>query len=208
MTQLNIQLLHNNSFKDLTSGTAPTNPGVAVFAGLAGLNNYIQDIVFSNNQYSNSVITAGQQQGVIYFYSATGIVISDNTMIGSWTTSQNTQGPAIAPGRINTPSSGITITGNYIEGFDGAWDADSMRHVEVANNVVKNSGHGFNIGYGTQEYIDIHDNMTYDSTHPIYKSQILFGNSNPKKVSIRNNTYVDDTNPATTTSVMYFTGSL
>ena len=199
-------IVTNNTFTNLTSGSASTAPGVALFAGLAGLNNLIHDVTFSNNQYHNSVTTAGQQQGLVYIYSASGIVIDNNIAVGAWTPAVRVIGPAIAPGRTTTPVNGMTITNNHIEGFDAAWDPDSMRNVEVANNVVRNSGHGFDVGYGTQEYVKIHDNTTYNSTHYLYHSQLLFGASNPRKVSVTDNTYIDETSPATTTRAMFFTG--
>jgi hypothetical protein len=199
-------IVTGNTFKDLLYGGSSTSVGIALYIGVQTTGQGV-DTVFSNNIYSNSLTTAGHQQGVVYFYNAKGIVISNNVATGSWTTSQNTAGPALAPGRISTPSTDITITGNRITGFDAAWDPDSMKRVEVANNIVTSCGEGLSLGYGTQKHVSIHHNTLYNSPNHTFGTGILFGNSTPLKCSVTDNIVIDDRATPVMTKPIELTGN-
>ena len=200
-------LIRGNTFKNLIHGGTSTTPGVGLFAGLANLNYQIKDTVFTNNHYYNTLTTSGHEQGMVYVYAAVNTIITNNSAVGSWTTSQNTAGPCIAPGRINTPLRGLIIKGNYIEGFDAAWDPDSMQYVEVSDNIVYACGTGFDLGYGTQKYVKIHHNIHYNSSHRTYNAFLVCNNSTPVKCEITDNSYIDDRGTPTATKVIEYTGN-
>ena len=180
-------LIQGNTFIDLvsTSGT----DALAVLAGLASANQ-VYGLSIIGNVYRNT--RTGQRQGFAYIYSSHRVLIENNIAVGSWTPSVNTVGPCIAPGRISNPDVGMLIRGNYIEGFDSAWDPDSMTHTEVTGNAVYACGQGFSMGYGTQEYVSVHHNLLYNSPNALYGVGVLFANSNYKKCSFENNIIVED----------------
>lgn len=184
-------LVEGNTFLDIQSGSHPYDAALAVHGGLSAVN-YIYQIKIVNNYYKNTLQTSPQQQGFAFLYCGYDVSITNNNIIGSWTPIHNTDGPAIAPGRVDNPLENLVITGNIIRGFNSAWDADSMRNVEVANNLVHSCGNGFFIGYGIQDNINIHDNVLYNSISAGYPAGFVFGNSNPKKVTITNNIVTDD----------------
>jgi len=181
-------LVQGNRFINLVGDA--THYALALFGGIVGPNQ-INGTKFIDNTYRNSL--TGQRQGVFFLYAAYDTVIDGNTMIGSWTLATPTEGPAIAPGRTSNFNQGLMITNNWIQGFDAPWDADSMKYVEVAHNVVWKCAGPFALGYGTQEYVDIHDNIMYNSPGiSPYLSGTAFGNSNPKKCAWRDNIVIDD----------------
>lgn len=201
-------IVSNCTFLDLAYGGTPSTPGVAVMTIIApDTNLFVQNLIVSDNYYRNTLTTAGHQQGLVYAYSTRGMVITNNTAIGSWTSSQDTLGPFVAPGRTTKVQEGMIISHNYIEGFDAAWDPDSMSGTEVANNTVIDCGQGFSLGYNTQKYVRIHDNIEINSPHRTYDALLLFGGyTTLTKCEISNNVYVDDRGTPTATIGLYITG--
>jgi len=190
--------VYRNTFTNLKGGGTTISPGVGLTTRIAASGSYfVNDLFFDDNYYTNSILPsvyASQEQGLIFFYEANNVKIRGNTAYGSYTALENTNGPCIAPGRITYPSIGITITDNTIEGFNAAWDPDSMENVEVANNIVQDCGLGFHLGYGIQVGISIHDNVEIDSTKRSdvdYQSFSILANSSAVKCKIYNNTYIE-----------------
>ncbi len=83
-----------------------------------------------------------------------------------------------------------------------------MTHVEVANNVVYACGAGFSLGYERHDYIDIHDNIMYNSASTAYSAGVIFANSTPKKCRFANNTIIDDQATPVMTKAIELTGHL
>lgn len=183
-------------FIDLYGGSSSTTPAIAVLAGLANPN-YVEGLTVTGNYYRQTR-TSIEQQGFAWWYAARGVSITDNKAFGSWTPTQGTIGPALAPGRVADATVGSIVSGNYFEGFDAAWDPDTMTHMDCHDNEVYNCGRGFNLGYGVQKYVKIHHNIMYNS--PMGSSSgstlsdcgIAFMNSTPVKCEVNYNTIIDD----------------
>jgi len=179
-----------NQFHNIVGGVPFYEPGVAVYGGIA--NPYLLfNTVVTDNIY-RSTLSPNAQQGFAYIYSAFGTVINDNDMVGAWSSADNVQGPAIAPGRIDNPSIGVTIQGNYIQGFNAPWDPDSCQYADVSGNIVYKCQNSFALGYGIQRYIKIHHNIHYNSVNPVFGAGLQFDNSSPLKCEVTDNTFVDD----------------
>jgi hypothetical protein len=160
----------------------------------------VKDLTISNNQYRNT--RTSQRMGFAFTYSCQDTVISNNTCV----VPVGSEGPCFAPGRTDQPNIGLQILGNWVEGFDAFWDPDSKRFVEVANNIVYCCGAGIGTGYGTQEYLDVHDNIIYNSVG-VYPGAFALGGATPVKSKIHDNLVIDDRNPSTATSAFIFTGN-
>ncbi|RYF61373.1 MAG: hypothetical protein EOO27_02370, partial [Comamonadaceae bacterium] len=158
-----------NTFKDLASGGHFYDSGVAVLTTVSASEFYVDGLFIDNNRYDNSLdqtaLGAGFGQGFVWYYSAKNISITNNKVFGNWTVANDasgvSQGPALAPGRTDNPSENVVISGNHFEGFDSPMDPDSQRFVDISNNTVVNCGRTWGFGYLIQEYISIHDNISY-----------------------------------------------
>jgi len=200
-------LVQGNSFLDLTDGGTVNTPGVAIMGSISA-NYQTFDTIISGNYYRNTLTTAGQQEGFVYIYAATNTTITNNICIGSWTTSQNTTGPCIAPGRVSSPMIDLTITGNKIRGFDAAWDPDAMKFVEVSGNTVYECGGGFGLGYGVTSHVRIHHNITYNSPYQSpYSAGVIFGNANYVHCEYSSNVHIDDRAVPVLTRAIELTGN-
>lgn len=206
-TSLTRTTVTNNIFKNIYGVSGPTGSGVGLYGGITS-SGTLSNTIFSNNQYYNSITTSTnplQTQGLVYIYDASGTIISNNIAYGSWGPVARTAGPAIAPGRVDTPDYNLQIFGNYIQGFDAPTDPDSQVNSDIHNNTVVYSGGCFNIGYGTQINIKIHDNLCYDSGPDQAGSistpyaMVAFDNSDPVNSSWYNNTIVFDSTSTTWT---------
>ncbi|PPG60269.1 right-handed parallel beta-helix repeat-containing protein [Rathayibacter sp. AY1C5] len=185
-------LVINNQFKDILYGGSTTSVGVAFYIGVQTTGRAINSVLTGNN-FSNAIISAGHQQGFAYFYNAYGIVISDNIMRGAWTPSQNSVGPALAPGRISTPSYNVLVTDNYIEGFDSPVDVDSQIAATYTNNIVANCGDGIIIGYNIQKYVKVNNNIFYNSPHRTTNVLMSLGGATTVlKCEVKDNIFIDD----------------
>jgi hypothetical protein len=127
--------LRDNKFLDLLCGSSVIySPPVALMAGLSNANQ-VFDVDVSNNYYRNTV-TGNAYEGFVFIYCAQDVVLANNRIYGVYNYGAGVDGPAFAPGRVSNPVVNMQITGNTIVNFDAAWDADSMRNVEVADNLV------------------------------------------------------------------------
>lgn len=205
--------VHHNYFINIPGGGTTTNPGIALTTRVSDNGSYyVQNLDFHHNFYNNSLTTSdnnSQTEGVVYAYSGINYNFSHNTCIGSWTSITATVGPCFAVGRTSVPQLGLSIDHNYIQGFDSPLDFDSTQQGIIDHNNVVSCGHGFVLGYNTQNYVSVESNMEYDSGYTFGLSSaayVLFGNSNKVKCSYRNNTiYSSGSN---ITSVIQITGSL
>jgi len=180
--------IRGNRFIDLIGAVVDS----AVYYATAVENSFsaqyvLSHVIIESNYYYNS--RDNIPVGFVHIYSCSDVKIRGNIAV---TTGTGIQGPAIAPGQTTAPIYDLEITGNYIEGFDAFWDPDSMVRVEVANNIIVNSTGGLALGYGTQKYVHVHDNIFYNSINPSYPAAIVLGNSNPVKCTIEDNLIIDD----------------
>jgi hypothetical protein len=197
-------VVDKNIFRDIKGNV--TNAGSAVWTN-SGNYYYIDGLKIINNDYTNTIITPGQDQGFAFFYTCKNVTIANNRMIGSWTPNQNTIGPALAPGRIFLPVIGLKVYDNFIKGFDAACDPDSMIDADIHDNTIIRCGQTWGPGYGIQENINIHDNFFYNSPHgtPANCATALGSASIiEKNVRLVNNTYLDDRPVPTPTGVGAF----
>jgi hypothetical protein len=200
-------IVAGNTFRDLVGGTNSALAGVALY-GISSGGYQIADTLIVHNHYRNSRTSpGGEQYGFVYLYVAEQTVIANNVGVGSWTPTEPTIGPWLAPGRTDKENIGLIVTGNTIRGFDAPWDPDSMAEVEVAHNVVHACGTGFDLGYGTQRYVRIHDNIMVNSPHHSYGAAVLFANSTPVKCEVADNLYIDDRATPAMTKAIELTGN-
>jgi hypothetical protein len=194
-------VIANNTFKDLV-GHAVGSGGYANAVG-GGLSTpgVLSDTIIANNHYSNT--RGSQRQGFVHLYQAARTTISGNIATGGGPTCE---GPFFAPGRTANPMIDVKVIGNSVDSFDAFWDPDSMRFVEVADNIVRNCGAGLTVGYDTQQYIKIHDNLFYNSCNAAYPAAIVFGNATSIKVDIHDNTIIDDRGTPVITKMIELTG--
>lgn len=189
--------IHHNIFKNILGVQTANLAACAVHTRISASGAYfIVDTDFHHNYYKNTITRTdhtGQSQGVIYIYESKRTKIHDNHCEGAWFDDNTVTGPCIATGRTTYPDIDIQIYGNSAEGFDAAWDHDATEIADVHDNTVKNCGAGFILGYGTQKYVKIHDNIEINSryTSPYY-GFIQLGNAIHVKCGIYDNTYVDD----------------
>jgi hypothetical protein len=199
-----------NDFINIRQGSATggITDACAVHAGLAVAYKVLNLLVEGNYYYNdNTAITEG---GLVYVYGSYNTVINGNVAIGAWTSAYTVQGPCFAPGRTLSPDIGLTITNNYVEGFNAFWDPDSMRSVTVSGNTVVRCGQAISTGYGgTQEYINYHGNVFYNciGTASNYPGAIFLGNGNPKKCRIADNLIIDDRATPSTQYFLLLTGN-
>ena len=192
----------NNRFLNLTQPTG--GYASAVFGGLA-VPDKVYNLKVIGNYYLNTLNNI--QQVFVAVYSSHDIQIIGNTARALGT---GGSGACFAPGRVNNPDTDLLIQGNYVEGFDAFWDPDSMVRAEVSGNTVVNSGQGISTGYGTQQFVHIHDNTLYNSfnstTYPVF---LLMGATDPLpplKVLVERNLYVDDRTTSPVTYAIELTG--
>lgn len=191
-TTLKDTVVEGNKFYEILGGGTPGTPGVGITTKIGGQYE-VDGLIVNKNIYRNTTNTTSQSQGLVYFYATKRVTIEDNICLGAWTLLTEVPGPCIAPGRSNYPALGTIIANNQIQGFDSAWDPDSMIDSHVYGNVVRDCGGSFDIGYGIQEYIRIHDNEVHNSpSRSPYNAAFLLGNSSQLKSEIYDNLYVDD----------------
>ena len=170
----------------------------------------VNNLVIDKNIYTNTDTSVNEG----YFastYSVDNVRVTNNTAIGACDNDVAEQGPFLAPGRTDYPQKGLIIAGNYIEGFNSAYDADSMTNTEVYGNVVVRCGGTFGFGYSFQYNCNVHDNIFYNCrvSNSAYFTMVGFGSSDtgPLMCSFTNNVFIDDrslpapTSPAATTVV-------
>jgi hypothetical protein len=143
----------------------------------------------------------------VFLYGTNGIIISGNQVTAPvYTGVGTTEGPCIALGQTTLPSKNVIIANNKVEGFDAFWDPDSMQYVEVGGNITNQTGIP-SLGYGTQEYINFHDNTFIEPIeHPSYHCMVLFGNSAPVHSTFAGNKIIVETGGTGTINGLYLTG--
>jgi hypothetical protein len=187
----------NNTFIDLIGGTGYGQWALGVLAGLSSIYQ-VFSVLVEGNTYNNSR-TGNEAQGLAWLYCMTNARVINNTAIGS---SQYLANQIfMAPGRTSNPLIGLEIADNYVEGWAAFWDPDSMTHVSVHGNVVRDCRGNASVGtgYGVQKYLDIHDNVFYncwnDAAHSAggLEGMIMLANASAVSSKIHDNIFIEDT---------------
>jgi hypothetical protein len=196
-------VVRNNRFINILEGGGHlTTAGHAVLLYPSGSRGVAHDTVIDGNYYRNTSTSIGEG-GMVYWYGAQGMVITNNVCYGSWTSSYSVQGPCFAPGRVLSPNDGSIIANNYVEGFNAFWDADSMINTEVYGNIIVRCGSGLNTGYGIQRYVNIHHNTSINSTSTTYGGVgSIFANGSAVQSSFTDNVIIDDRGISAPTGVI------
>lgn len=196
--------IRNNKFKNIKSEVG----GMEALAVRGRVSTYlISNTFITGNEYENNITTEDHVQGFVFIYSCTNTMIDRNIAKGSWTTSQNTTGPAFAPGRTVNPGIGYFFTNNWLQGFDSPIDMDSMTHSKITDNVAYECSHGFIHGYGIQKYVNVDRNTNYNSAYGgTPAAGTVFGNATRVKCTYNENIHVDDLVSPRMTRGIYLTG--
>lgn len=195
----------NNYFKNIIQGNGVSVPADCVWSRVtAGL---ITGLLVQGNTLENDDDTI-VQGCLVSCYTVDDVKIIGNRAKGAYAGVDGVQGPFVAPGRTDYPQQGMIIAFNYIEGFDAAWDPDSMTDVQVFGNIVVNCGHGFAPGYGIKARINIHHNVEINCTtraplHSFFGS----GAGVPEDCVVEDNLYIDDQGTPDALAGWYFHGS-
>lgn len=167
----------------------------------------IEDVLIADNSYRS---TRNESKIFVGFYSSRKVRIKDNVAVDTGTSDDTS---FFTPGRLSDPLEDFVVSGNVVEGFGSFWDADSMRRGNVCDNVVKDCkpNGGLQVGYGVQEYIDIHDNTFYNcyNTTVGNAAAVLIGTVSPaaKKVTVHDNLIVDDQGTPNINKFVYTSGA-
>jgi hypothetical protein len=186
----------NCTFIDIIGGAAGGGgPYGAAVTGGDDLAYQVFDVLIAGCYCRNG--RAGERHLFVNVYATTNLKVLDNTAIETAGVSDST---FLAPGRLAFPDIDVLVLDNYVEGWGSFWDPDSMRFVEVAGNIVRNCSPngGLALGYGVQEYVNIHDNVFYNSISTALPAAIVIGNvTSCKACTIHDNLIIDDRNPPT-----------